>query len=88
MGNVKMTINKHTRWITLPRNFFKITESKDKLINAVFSNISQNYKNHEWLIVRSILAAEINDINVINFCIQYTIPGETCCATDVVFYLY
>jgi len=71
-----MAIDKHTQCTTLPRNFCKITapNSMNELINEVFLSIAQNYKNQEWFSVRALLAAKNNDISVINFCIQDTIP--------------
>ncbi|GFW53690.1 ATP-dependent DNA helicase [Trichonephila clavipes] len=43
----------------------------------VFPNIAQNYKNHQWLSTRAILAAKNIDVNTINFTIQHGIPSET-----------
>jgi len=72
-----MEIDKHTQCVYLPRKFCKIAASKDELINKVFSNITQNYKNHEWFSARAIiLAVKNNDVNVINFCNHNTIPCE------------
>ncbi|GFW17625.1 ATP-dependent DNA helicase [Trichonephila clavipes] len=58
-------------------NFCKITESIDELVQKVFPNIAQNYKNHQWLSTRAILAAKNIDVNTINFTIQHGIPSET-----------
>ncbi|XP_067129653.1 uncharacterized protein [Centruroides vittatus] len=76
IGNGKMAIDRSTQCITLPTNFCKITSTKDKLIQKVFPNIARNYKNHQWLSARAILAAKNNDVNDINFSIQNRIPGE------------
>jgi ATP-dependent DNA helicase PIF1 len=71
-----MAIDESTQCITLPTNFCKITATTDDLIHKVFPNITQNYKNHQWLSARAILAAKNNDVNAINFSIQKEIPGE------------
>ncbi|XP_067140991.1 ATP-dependent DNA helicase pif1-like [Centruroides vittatus] len=76
IGNGKMAIDRSTQCITLPTNFCKMTLTKDKLIQKVFPNIARNYKNHQLLSARVILAAKNNDVNDINFSIQNRIPGE------------
>ncbi|GFV12327.1 ATP-dependent DNA helicase [Trichonephila clavipes] len=63
--------------ILLSANFCKITESIDELVQKVSPNIAQNYKNHQWLSTRAILAAKNIDVNTINFPIQHGIPSET-----------
>ncbi|GFV93748.1 ATP-dependent DNA helicase [Trichonephila clavipes] len=77
IGNGRMEIDESTQCITLPANFCKITESIDELVQKVFPNIAQNYKNHQWLSTRAILAAKNIDVNTINFTIQHGIPSET-----------
>ncbi|GFV00105.1 ATP-dependent DNA helicase [Trichonephila clavipes] len=77
IGNGRMEIDESTQCITLPANFCKITESIDELVQKVFPNIAQNYKNHQWLSTRAILAAKNFDVNTINFTIQHGIPSET-----------
>ncbi|GFV41446.1 ATP-dependent DNA helicase [Trichonephila clavipes] len=72
-----MEIDESTQCITLPANFCKITESIDELVQKVFPIIAQNYKNHQWLSTRAILAAKNIDVNTINFTIQHRIPSET-----------
>ncbi|GFU99553.1 ATP-dependent DNA helicase PIF1 [Trichonephila clavipes] len=77
IGNGRMEIDESTQCITLPANFCKITESIDEYVQKVFPNIAQNYKNHQWLSTRAILAAKNIDVNTINFTIQHRIPSET-----------
>ncbi|GFX49106.1 hypothetical protein TNCV_3077241 [Trichonephila clavipes] len=77
VGNGRMEIDESIQCITLPANFCKITESIDELVQKVFPNIAQNYKNHQWLSTRAILAAKNIDVNTINFTIQHGIPSET-----------
>lgn len=75
-GNRKMANNESTQSVTVPKNFCKITSTANELIQKVFTNIAQNYNNHQWLGARAILAAKNNDVNAINFKIQNEIPGE------------
>ncbi|KAL4098356.1 hypothetical protein QTP88_022985 [Uroleucon formosanum] len=46
------------------------------LIENVFPNISENYKNYAWLSQREILAAKNNDVHALNFTIQSKIAGD------------
>ena len=50
--------------------------SIEQLIQNVFPQISENYKNHEWLCERAIVAAKNNDVNAINNIIQEQIAGK------------
>ncbi|GFV55238.1 ATP-dependent DNA helicase [Trichonephila clavipes] len=77
IGNGRIEIDESTQCITLPANVCKITESIDELVQNVFPNIAQNYKNHQWLSTRAILAAKNIDVNTINYTIQHGIPSET-----------
>ncbi|GFS92039.1 ATP-dependent DNA helicase [Trichonephila clavipes] len=85
-GMHRLEILQNNSWIlemgewklmNLPANFCKITESIDELLQKFFPNIAQNYKNHQWLSTRAILAAKNIDVNTINFTIQHGIPSET-----------
>lgn len=74
--NRKIPIDPTSGHITFPANFCQFTESKTELMDMVFPNIAQNYKNHDWLSERVILAAKNVDVNEINFHIQNEIAGE------------
>lgn len=50
-----------------PTNFCHFSVSKTELIEKVFSNIAQNYKNYVCLSERVILAAKNVDANKMNF---------------------
>ena len=50
--------------------------STEKLIQNVFPQIAGNYKNHERLFERAILAAKNNDVNAINNTTQRQILGK------------
>lgn len=77
IGNGKMPIDATTKCITFPTDFCNLKETKEDLIQSVFSAIAQNYKNHQWVSVRAILAANNLDVNAINMSIQNKIPGGT-----------
>lgn len=49
---------------------FVIVQSIKELIKNVFPNISRNYKNHEWLCERAILAPKNKVVDAINNGIQ------------------
>ncbi|XP_076763396.1 uncharacterized protein LOC143430845 [Xylocopa sonorina] len=76
IGNGKMEMDESTHCITLPENFCHIVKSTDELIAKVFTNLSQNYKNNQWVSERAIFAAKNIDVNLINCTIQNEIPDE------------
>ncbi|XP_031632403.1 uncharacterized protein LOC116346472, partial [Contarinia nasturtii] len=51
--------------------------SLQEMINSVYPNISNNYKNHDWLYERAILAPKNDDVNQINHQILQRIPDST-----------
>ena len=67
-------------------NFCQFAESTNELISKVFPDINHQFKNHQWLSERAILAAKNIDVNEINFNIQNQISGEptTCKSMDSV----
>ncbi|MDD9341337.1 MAG: AAA family ATPase, partial [Providencia heimbachae] len=75
IGDGKIQIDNTNGLIALPNNFCTITQSIDELIECVFPNILQNYRNHDWLRERAILAPKNIHINAINFQIQAKLPG-------------
>ncbi|XP_036343195.1 uncharacterized protein LOC118752408 [Rhagoletis pomonella] len=76
IGNGRKPIEKNTGMITLPTNFCTVTVSRVQLVQNVFPNIAQNYRNQDWLSERAILAAKNVDVNEINASILTQIPGE------------
>ncbi|XP_055944569.1 uncharacterized protein LOC129975533 [Argiope bruennichi] len=74
--NSKMEMDESTHCITLPENFCHIVKSTDELIANAFPNLSQNYKNNQWVSERAILAAKNIDVILINFTVQNEIPDE------------
>lgn len=77
IGNGKVPIDILTGCINFPQSFCQLTRSKDELIEKVFPDVSQNYRNHNWLSERAILAAKNIDVNELNFKIQEQITGES-----------
>ncbi|XP_065172041.1 ATP-dependent DNA helicase pif1-like [Atheta coriaria] len=76
IGNGNIAVETSSGYITFPKNFSNYCESKTELMEMVFPNIAQNYKNHVWLSERVILAAKNVDVNEMNFQIQEKISGE------------
>ncbi|CAH1113447.1 unnamed protein product [Psylliodes chrysocephalus] len=74
IGNDKIPVDSSS--LTFSTNFCHFTETKTQLIEKVFPNIAQNYKNHVWLSERVILAAKNVDVNEMNFQIQNNIAGK------------
>lgn len=76
IGNGKVAVDKSTGLITLPSNFCNITQSKKELVQRVFPNILQKYRNHDWLSERAILAGKNKDVNDLNASILQEIDGQ------------
>jgi hypothetical protein len=76
IGNGKITVDSLSGYILFPTNFCHYTETKTELIEKIFSNIAQNYKDRVWLSERVILAAKNVNVNEINFQIQNKVAGE------------
>ena len=74
-GNDKVPIDAVTKCISFPSNFCNFAPSTEQLIQNVFPQIATNYKTHERLCERVILAAKNNDVNAINNIIQGQIFG-------------
>ncbi|XP_052740613.1 uncharacterized protein LOC128198563 [Bicyclus anynana] len=75
IGDGKIQIDRTNGLIAVPNNFCTIAQSIDELIECVFPNIVQNYRNHDWLTERAILAPKNIHVNAINFQIQAKLPG-------------
>ncbi|XP_029173244.1 ATP-dependent DNA helicase pfh1-like [Nylanderia fulva] len=75
IGNGKVPVNLTSKQISLPHNFCNLVTSKD-LVEQIFPNIQSNYKNHDWLSERDILAAKNKDVYELNNIIQYNIQSE------------
>ncbi|GBP43077.1 hypothetical protein EVAR_96339_1 [Eumeta japonica] len=71
MGDGKLPVHPSTQEISFPQNFCQLQSSIEDLEDKVFPNIASNFKNHDWLCERAILALK----NTINNRIQLKIPG-------------
>jgi len=76
-GEWETSDNESTQCITLPKNFCKITVTIKELIDKVFPNLTQNYRNFQKLSVRAMLAAKNYDVSTINITTLNEIPGNT-----------
>lgn len=76
IGDGRHPIDKETQEISFPENFCQMVPSLQDVIAKVFPNISINYKNHDWLYERAILAPKNKDVNKINHQILLSLPGE------------
>ncbi|XP_055306852.1 uncharacterized protein LOC129571114, partial [Sitodiplosis mosellana] len=77
IGNGTLKIDASTKCISFPPNFCNMIASKEDLIQCVFPNINQNYKEHKWLSERAILAAKNINVNALNLDIQNKLSGES-----------
>lgn len=76
IGDGKSPFDPATNEISFPSNFCKLKLAIEDVEKAVFPFISRNFKNHEWLCERAILAPKNDDVNKINDRIQMQIPGD------------
>jgi ATP-dependent DNA helicase PIF1 len=76
IGNGKVPVDRSSGLISLPHNFCNFVASKQNLIEKVFPNIQTNYKNHNWLSERAILAPKNKDVHELNNIIQSSIQGD------------
>lgn len=76
IGNGKYPIDHTTKEISLPPNFCNLTSTLHELIIKVYPNITNNFKNHNWLFERAILAPKNEDVNSLNNRIILSLPGE------------
>lgn len=75
IGNGKVPVDNLTGLITLQPNFCQISQTKEQLIQSIFPNLPQNYKNHDWLSERAIMAGKNKDVNEMNAAILANIPS-------------
>jgi hypothetical protein len=64
----------NTGLIQFPRAFCNIVWSVDELKTDVFPNIHHNYRRHEWLCERAILASKNDCIYTLNLQIENMLP--------------
>lgn len=76
LGNGKIPAEKETGMIEFPKKFCNVVRTEEELAENVFPNIVENYRNHEWLSERAILASKNQSVNEINEKILKLLPGE------------
>ncbi|XP_075167599.1 uncharacterized protein LOC142239702 [Haematobia irritans] len=69
-GNGKVPVDTTSGLIIVTNDFCRFVDYQLALIENVFPNIGENYQNYAWLSQQAILAAENNDVHVLNFTIQ------------------
>lgn len=75
IGNGEFPVDHETGYIALPSDFCQVVPSLEDVIKKVFPHVSTNYKNHNWLCERAILAPKNENVNRINEQIQHQLPG-------------
>lgn len=76
IGDGVVAIDTFTGLVSFPNDFCLLTESKEELIQRVLPDVAQQFKNHNWLSKRAILAAKNEDVDDLNAIIQNFIPGQ------------
>ncbi|XP_069191617.1 uncharacterized protein [Procambarus clarkii] len=76
IGNGNVPVNLTSGRISLTHYFGNLMSSKEELVKIVFPSIQTNYKIHDWLSERAILAAKNKDVYELNNIIQSKIQSE------------
>lgn len=71
-----MPIDPTVGLITFSTDICQVVNSKKDSIESVFPNIAQQYKNHDWLSERVILAVKNKDVYELNWTIQNNIDSS------------
>jgi hypothetical protein len=75
LGNGEFPTDPTSNMISLPQDFCHVVSSVKEIVENVFPDIVNNYKNPKWLCERAILAPKNENINYINTQIQNELPG-------------
>ncbi|XP_026467789.1 uncharacterized protein LOC113371377 [Ctenocephalides felis] len=62
--------------LNIGNDFCSFTNTKEELIQCVFTDINQQFHDLNWLSERAILAAKNKDVDDLNATIQSSLPGE------------
>ncbi|KIH47495.1 hypothetical protein ANCDUO_22441 [Ancylostoma duodenale] len=76
LGDGKFPVEHDTDLISFPSNFCNVVASLDELVETVFSNIRENFRDNQWLCDRAILAPMNESVNNMNVQIQDQLPGS------------
>jgi len=63
MGDGKLPVVPETQEISFPLHFCQLQSSIEDLEKKVFPNLTNNFRNHDWLCERAILASKNDDVN-------------------------
>ncbi|GFR18422.1 ATP-dependent DNA helicase [Trichonephila clavata] len=74
IGDGKVPEDPSTGFIIVPCG--QIVNSPDELLSVVYPNIQQNFKDHDWLSHRAILASTKDVVEKLNVTIQKQLPGQ------------
>ncbi|XP_059149801.1 uncharacterized protein LOC131936752 [Physella acuta] len=77
VGNGKIKQDKITGLIEFSKDFCKLVRTCDELKDSVYPNLEANFKNHQWLCERVILAPKNELVFKLNIEIQNLLPGDT-----------
>ncbi|KAK7003156.1 hypothetical protein BgiMline_004587 [Biomphalaria glabrata] len=75
IGDGKVPIDSNG-FINFPSQFCNIVKSLEVLKSNVFCNLPENFRNHEWLCERAILAPTNDSVNRINIDILNQLPDD------------
>lgn len=75
LGEGKIPMDPNTKEIQFPTDFCQLQPSLQDVINKVYPNILENFKKHDWLHERAILAPKNDEVNKINNQILSKLPG-------------
>ncbi|KIH67553.1 hypothetical protein ANCDUO_02114 [Ancylostoma duodenale] len=75
LGDGKFPVDPDTDLISFPPDFCNTVASPEELVNKVFSDICENFRSHQWLCDRAILAPMNESVNCMNVQIQDQLPG-------------
>jgi ATP-dependent DNA helicase PIF1 len=75
LGDGEFPTNPRTNMISFPPDFCRVLSSVQEIVEKVFPELLNNYKNHKWLCERAILAHRNDSDNRINKQIQNELPG-------------
>uniref|UniRef100_UPI00358E6312 ATP-dependent DNA helicase PIF1-like n=2 Tax=Myxine glutinosa TaxID=7769 RepID=UPI00358E6312 len=77
LGNGRLPVDTETGDVTIPPNCGTIINTSVEMILKVYPSLSQNYKNHEWLCERAILAPKNDIVQDINATIIQQLPDQS-----------
>uniref|UniRef100_UPI00358FB29D uncharacterized protein n=1 Tax=Myxine glutinosa TaxID=7769 RepID=UPI00358FB29D len=77
LGNGRLPVVTETADVTIPPNCGTIINTSEEMLLKVYPSLSQNYKNHEWLCERGILAPKNDIVQDINATSIQQLPDQS-----------